>query len=111
MKNSQLKGVYPFSTVFRDMAWRPSYETQIWDSLEYEPKHSYCITTTRDKNNVFFFFFGKQKWIEFEGIRAILWVALDGVDFCMSVGIKSMPRYGLEVGFRNFWGIENIFCF
>ena len=73
------------------------------------PSFPLWIPTTRDKINlnlVFVFFKFKQK---FEGIQAILSVALDWAGFFMSIGLEIIPKYGLEVGWMIFWGVENIF--
>ena len=56
--------------------------------------------TTRDKIDLILDFFF-QFYIQFEGNRAILRVALAWAGFFMSIGVESMPQYDLEVDFMT----------
>ena len=37
-------------------------------------------------------------------------VALDGAGFFMPIGVESVSKYGLDIDFTKFWGIEHTFC-
>ena len=64
--------------------------------------------TTLDKMKLIFSLFF-QISISFEGVRAILRVTLDGAGFFMTIGVESMPQYGLEVVFMKFSGHNSCF--
>ena len=56
------------------------------------------------RQNKFDFRFVLNLLIDFEGFQAILRVALDWAGFFISIGVESMPKYGLEVDFLSFGG-------